>query len=103
MVATLQHHHQVIPSQVDYRDSVFVKFDAKEAPGTMASDYDAVFIGEPGEDHVHVNGLKPGNYFIYGVGLDTAINQRVKGGVSIKIKHKEKDEEILLDLPVTEE
>lgn len=103
VVAFLKHHDHIIVNQADYPDTVFVKFDAKESPGTDVSNYDTFFGGEAGEDHVHVKGLQPGNYFLFGVGMDSSIVQRVKGGVAIKIKHKEKDEEIDLDLPVTEE
>lgn len=103
VVALLKHHDHIIPNQANYPDTVFVKFDAKEFPGNNPSDYDAFFTGHFGEDHVQIEGLKPGNYFLFGVGIDSSIVQRVKGGVAIKIKHKEKDEEIQLDIPVTED
>lgn len=103
LVATLKHHDHVISNQPNYPDTVFVKFNAKESAGENASDYDTYFIGEAGEDHVHVEGLKPGDYFLFGVGIDSSVNQRVKGGVAVKIKHKDKDSEINVNVPVTED
>src|ERR1044072_2700228 len=60
-----QHHGRPIPSTGAYLDSVYVKFGAKEIPADPTHDYDAVFAGEVGEDHVHVEGLKRGDYYIY--------------------------------------
>jgi hypothetical protein len=44
--------------------------------------------------------LKKGNYYIYGVGFDSTINQVVTGGLNVKITKK--DEMAEVTLPVTE-
>lgn len=100
IVATLKHHTMVIPNQTTYSDSVFVKFNADELPGTQASDYDKIFVGEAGEDHVHLAGLKCGDYYLYAVGYDTTINERVTGGIpfSTDVESGEVD----VNIPVTE-
>ncbi|MFL5752600.1 MAG: hypothetical protein ACJ76F_04275 [Bacteroidia bacterium] len=102
IVTFLKHHGKTIPSVSGHPDTVFVKFNANELPGTKASDFDTYFIGEVGEDHVHLEELKKGKYYLYGVGWDTDINQRVTGGMAIKIKWSERKKEIDTDLAVTE-
>ncbi|MEI7802739.1 MAG: hypothetical protein WCI97_08865 [Bacteroidota bacterium] len=102
LVVFLQHHGKTIPNHIGYPDTVFVKFNAKELPGTTAADFDTYFIGEVGEDHVHCEELKPGNYFIYGAGMDTTGPYRVTGGIAVKIKGSDKANEIDTNLPVTE-
>jgi hypothetical protein len=102
IVVFLEHHGKNIKNHVGYPDTVFVKFKAKDAPGTKASDYDTFFVGEVGEDHVHCEGLRAGTYFLYGAGFDSSIVQRVTGGLSVKIKWSERKKEIDTHLPVTE-
>lgn len=102
LVVFLEHHGKNIKNHKGYPDTLFVKFKAKDAPGTRASDYDTFFVGEVGEDHVHCEGLREGTYFIYGAGFDSSIVQRVTGGMSVKIKHSERKEEIDTHLAVTE-
>jgi hypothetical protein len=101
VVAVLKHHSKVIYNQASYPDTVFVKFNSSEYPGANVSDYDTYFVGEAGEDHVHLENLKCGNYYFYGVGFDTTITQRVKGGIPFSTEQT--DGEIDLDLPVTED
>jgi hypothetical protein len=101
LVVFLKHHGTTVKNHVTYPDTVYVKFNAKDAPKSLG-DYDTKFAGEPGEDHVHVEGLKCGDYYIYGAGFDSTINTRVIGGMHVKIKHKERKDEIDTDLAVSE-
>ncbi len=102
VAAYLQHHGKPIfsHSSPNYRDTLYVKFNAVELPGTKPSDFDKVFIGEVGEDHVHIHGLQIGKYYLYGVGWDTTISQRVSGGIPIELKQL--TAETTIDVPVTE-
>ncbi len=102
LVVYLKHHEMPIPNHIGYPDTVFMKFNAKELPGTTAADFDTYFIGEEGEDHVHCENLKPGTYYLFGVGMDTTISSRVKGGFSVKIKHSDSKKETDINLQVTE-
>ncbi len=102
IAATIKHHSTIIQSHVNYPDTVFVKFDANKLPGTNASDFDTFFVGEAGEDHVHIHGLKCGSYFFYAAGMDSSGPYRVTGGIPFKIKHKDRDESVSIDIPVTE-
>ena len=107
LVITPKHHGNPIVSQSNYRDTVYVKFNAKDLPTDPTHDYDAIFVGEPGEDHVHCTNLHSGTYFLYVTGWDMSINpplgDRVTGGMSVKIKYKERKQEIALDVAVTED
>lgn len=102
IVVFLKHHGNVIPNNANHVDTVWVKFNAKDSPGSGTDKYDTYFVGEAGEDHVHCHDLKCGDYFLFGTGLDTTIGMRVSGGAHIKIKHKERKDEIDTDLAVTE-
>lgn len=106
LLVTPKHHGDAIVSQSNYRDTVYVKFNAKDLPTDPTHDYDAIFVGEPGEAHIHCANLHTGTYFLYVTGWDMSINpplgQRVTGGMSVKIKYKERKQEISLDVPVVE-
>ena len=102
LVVFPQHHGRTIPNHAGYPDSVYVKFNAQELPTNPTQNFDVVFVGEVGEDHVHCEHLHTGNYFLYATGWDTTINQRVTGGESIKIKYKDRKQEIDVNVPVTE-
>lgn len=99
---TLKHHGTVIKNHIGWPDTVFVKFNTNQLPGTKPSDFDAYFIGETGETHVHITGLKCGNYFLYAAGIDSAGPYRVTGGIPFKIKHSQRKEKFELEIPVTE-
>lgn len=80
LVAYLQHHERTIPNQGNYPDTVYVKYNTQEYPGGLASNYDIYFVGDSGEDHVHVKNLRCGDYYLFGAALDTNIHKRVTGG-----------------------
>lgn len=58
--------------------------------------------GEANEEHVHIENLRYGHYFVYAVGYDSSIAQTVTGGIALKIKWKERKQELDLKVPVTE-
>lgn len=99
------HHGAAISSTSAYRDSVFIKFGVTEVPADPTHDYDAIIVGEVGEDHIHVEHPKWGDYSVYCTGWDTIGTPdqgRVSGGVLVKLKRKERKEEVIVDVPVTE-
>jgi hypothetical protein len=102
LVVSMKHHGSVIKNHYGYPDTIFVKFKATDLPGTTPDKFDTYFIGKPGEDHVHCEGLRPGKYYLYGVGIDSAGPYRVKGGAAVRIKWGERKEEIDVDLAVAE-
>jgi hypothetical protein len=102
LVVFMKHHGNIIKNHYGYPDTIFVKFKATDLPGTSPDKFDTYFVGEPGEDHIHCVGLRPGKYYLYGVGIDSTGPYRVKGGAAVKIKWSERKEEIDLNLAVTE-
>ncbi|MCW3077826.1 MAG: hypothetical protein JWO32_2435 [Bacteroidetes bacterium] len=102
VVVFLKHHGRIIKNHIGYPDTVFVKFKATDLPGTTPDKFDTYFVGEEGEDHIHCVGLKPGKYYFYGVGMDSAGPYRVNGGVAIKISWSQRKKEIDTDLAVSE-
>jgi hypothetical protein len=97
-----KHHGVPVNNHVGYPDSVYVKFNTKDLPGTRPEDFDVIFVGEGREDHVHCPNLKCGNYYFYVTGYDSASNSRVVGGMHVKVKHKERKNEIVLEASVSE-
>lgn len=101
IVAYATHHGDTIINDSAYVDSVFVKFNTLSQPGVNASDYDLIVVGEAGEDHVHVEGLKRGKYFFYMTGWDpNSSPNRVTGGIPFEFTQT--TGEIPLVIPVTE-
>ena len=96
VAAITKHHDRVIPFS-----KVYVKYGAKEFPGEDLSQYDAEQTTDK-EGHTHFTGLRYGNYYFYGIGYDSVSQAVVKGGIALKIKWKERKQEIELNVPVTE-
>jgi hypothetical protein len=101
VVAKPEHHGDPIVSDSSYLDSAFVKFNAQNSPGNNPSNYDLQIAGEEGEDHVHIEGLRPGKYYFYMTGWDNSINKRVFGGIPIIITQT--SGEITVVVPVSED
>jgi hypothetical protein len=99
LVAYPEHHGKAIVNISGYPDTVYLKFNTQDFPGSLKN-FDRVYVGEEGEDHVHISGLKCGNYYIYATGFDTTINQRVAGGIPFSTSQT--SGEVSLKIPVTE-
>jgi hypothetical protein len=94
-MVTPEHHGDPIMGA-----TVYIKFDTKEQPGDQPSDYDYTQTASINEDHIHVEGMKPGKYYFYCVGYDSTISQTVKGGIPLTVKSK--SGETMVTVPVTE-
>jgi hypothetical protein len=97
LVAIPKHHSTPIKGA-----TIYVKFKADEFPSDIVSNYDLKIVGEENEEHVHIEGLRYGKYFLYAVGYDSTIMSTVSGGIPVKIKWKERKEELDIDIPVIE-
>lgn len=95
--AHIGHHTTEITSS-----TVYVKFNAHSAPSDPVNDYDLKIEGEETDNHVHIDGLRPGQYYLYAVGFDKTINKAVKGGTSVEIKWKDRKKTIEAEIEVTE-
>jgi hypothetical protein len=100
IIAYLKHHTMPIISHASYPDTVMVKFNTQEFPGTNPASYDLVIDGEAGEDHVHIPGVTCGDYYLYAAGFDTTINERVSGGIPFTTSAS--SGEVTVTVPVTE-
>lgn len=103
IVALPKHHNQPIVSgdSAGYMDTAYVKFNAVDLPGINPGDYDLVVVGDSGESHVHLEGLKRGKYFIFMTGWDKSINKRVLGGRAYTLTQS--TGEVDVEIPVTED
>jgi hypothetical protein len=99
LAVTLKHHGNVIQNDSLRPDTVWIKYNAKDWSNAPAG-YDIVFIGEYPEDHVHISGLKCGDYYLYASGWDNAISMEVKGGRAFSTEND--DGELHVDIAVTE-
>lgn len=99
IIAKLAHHGSVIPNHYGNPDTVWIRYNTQEWSNAPAG-ADTMVIGEEGEDHIHLESLKCGKYYLYGSGLDTMITQVVKGGIPVSTDQT--SGELLITIPVTE-
>ena len=59
----------------------FVKFNTNEFPGANPASYDLQIAGDTTENHIELENLKCGDYYIYMMAIDPGINDTVVGGV----------------------
>ena len=77
-----------------------VKFNTQEFPGTNPSSYDLNITADTTENHVEIENLKRGKYYIYMTAYDTAISEIVVGGIPVTVTQS--SGAINIDVPVTE-
>lgn len=95
LVVFPKHHGQSIKGA-----TVYLRFGAKDFPGSAPTDYDMTVVGEANEEHVHVENLRKGEYYIYSIGYDSTISAVVTGGQAFKITSKSGEHDV--DVAVTE-
>jgi hypothetical protein len=78
----VMHHIVPIPNAV-----VYIKYGAKESPGTDPSNYDASVTADANASYEIIN-LQKGDYYLFAIGYDGSISNTVKGGLPISIKKK---------------
>jgi hypothetical protein len=94
IVATAKHHGLIISNA-----TIYIKYNAKEFPGESTAVYDDYkTAGANGQ--VKFEGLKRGDYYFYGIGFDSTINQTVVGGIPVQLLQKSGEK--IIDVPVTE-
>lgn len=81
---------------------MYIKFNSRSAPSDPTTNYDLKVEGEATDNHVHIDELRPGNYYLYAVGFDKTINKTVKGGTAVEIKWKDRKKTIEAEIEVTE-
>lgn len=78
-----------------------VKFNTQNSPGINPTDYDLNIDADTTENHIEIENLKCGDYYIYMTAYDTAISEGVSGGIPTTIAEGATGE-INLNVPVTE-
>ena len=78
----------------------YVKFNTQDFPGTNPALYDLHVVADTTENHIEIENLKRGKYFVYMTAYDTSIAAGVSGGIpmSVTVTAGEVD----LTVPVTE-
>lgn len=98
IVATPQHHGEQV-----FAATAYITYKQKDQPSDPLTNYDLKIVGDPAEDHVHIKGMLPGDYYIYMTAYDSTEAITVMGGGHTKIKWKERKEaEIDAIIPVSE-
>ena len=90
----VKHHSAPIPNA-----TVYIKYGAKESPGTDPSNYDANVTADTSAKYVFKD-LAKGDYYLFSIGYDSAISNTVYGGTGATIKKK--TEAVQVDVPVVE-
>ena len=80
---TVKHHSVIIGNAV-----VYIKYGAKDFPGSDVSQYDAS-VSADANGNYEIKNLLKGDYYLYGVGYDPNISANVYGGVGIKLRRSE--------------
>ncbi len=101
IVAKPAHHGEpIISGTQGHPDSLFIKFNAIDFPGSDAALYDLRIEGDDGHDHVEFSGLKPGKYYLYMTGFDSSGQYFVKGGIPYTLTATAG--EVIVNVPVVE-
>lgn len=95
LVILPEHHGKLIPGC-----STYIAFGTREKPSTDLSLYDLHIPGTPGVDTIRVESLRPGDYYIFCTGFDSAINDAVEAGIPLEIRKKSGETQVIV--PVTE-
>ena len=96
----LQHNEHAVVNLKNYRDTIYVKYNSREFPGSNPSLYDEIHIGDWPGDSVVIPNLRCGDYYIFGVGFESIHSYRVSGGIPFSTGQK--NGEIRVTIPVSE-
>jgi hypothetical protein len=90
------HHSRAIPNS-----KVYIKYNATEFPGSTISNYDDKVIANS-EAAYEIKNLRPGEYYLYAVGVDPSSVEPVFGGVPVVIRNSDKNATIQANIAVVE-
>jgi hypothetical protein len=90
---SVKHHSKLIPYA-----TVYIKYGVKNFPGTDPSVYSSSVTADA-NGYYEFKDLRKGDYYLYGVGLDSAGPYPVSGGIGVELKY---NKETKADIPVTE-
>jgi hypothetical protein len=92
-----EHHGDPIPGS-----TVFIEFNSQSSPPSI-SDFDLKVRGEYGSDHILVENMRCGDYYIYCVGTDwdSTASETVRGGIPYSVAEGA-GSTVKIKVPVTE-
>lgn len=85
IVAFAIHNGDTLINSEQHPDTAFVHYGSTTSPGTDPAAYDAFFVSEAGEDHIHLTHLSCGKYYIYRTAFDTVTQTRYTGGMGVEV------------------
>jgi hypothetical protein len=94
---TVFHHAKPIPAA-----TVYIKYNASDFPGADPSAYDSHITSSNTSNQVIFDNLHCGDYYLYGVGYDSALMLPVTGGIHYQIKYSDRTHAEFTAVPVTE-
>ncbi len=78
--------------------TLYVKFGEHHQPTDPTNNYDLKIQGEVNDNHVHVEDLRMGDYYLYAIGYDSIAKKMIEGGVAASINWSERKEMKSVDL-----
>lgn len=97
LICSVTHHSKGITGS-----TIYIKYNAKDFPGTSPSSYDAHYTAAANSNTVTITGLHCGDYYLYGAGFDSSIMLPVTGGLHYQIKYSERNKQESTVIAVTE-
>ncbi|XZF13260.1 hypothetical protein ACTHGU_15845 [Chitinophagaceae bacterium MMS25-I14] len=97
-IRAINRHHANDTSIINGK--VLIKYNSSDKPSNDVYDDSVNAVWVNGKATCVFSGLKPGNYYLYGKGLDTNIAQTVVGGTPVTLPYDGID--TTLYVPVTE-
>jgi hypothetical protein len=88
LIVFMQHNEHAVVNLKNYRDTVYVKYNRREFPGSNPTVYDEIHIGDWPGDSVVIPNLRCGDYYLYGVGFESIHSYRVSGGIPFSTDKK---------------
>ena len=79
------HNGDTLINSDQKQDTAYIHYGSTTSPGTDPAVYDDYFVSEAGEDHIHMNNLKCGSYYIYRTGFDSVSQTRYTGGMGVEV------------------
>src|SRR5689334_2127419 len=79
MLVFPQHHGRPINGCTAY-----IAYGTLASPGGLSA-YNLTVVGEANEEHIHVEDMNCGDYFIFCQGFDSTISQTVRGGIPFSL------------------
>ncbi|WP_276133965.1 hypothetical protein [Polluticoccus soli] len=92
------HNGDTLLNYAGHPDTAFVKYNTATSPGTNPSNFDSYVVSEAGEDHIHLEDLKCGDYFVYRTAFDSAANKVYTGSMAVILPENGTEKDIYINV-----